>query len=117
LENGVIKLNKNGALYALKPVLLATLLTGASIVAPVALASGSFGPVAGSGPQGKYNLGKVIYRKKVACKKCPSPAKHLAKAQAQELVQDLLSASGKSSYLKSKEKKAVVYYLKKRYKI
>lgn len=113
----MIKLNKNGAFSALKPMLLATLLAGASIAAPIAVASGSFGPAAGSGPQGQYNLGKVVYRKKVACKSCPSPAKHLAKAQAQDLVRDLLEASGKNSYLKSKEKKAVVYYLKKRYKI
>ncbi|GAA6154303.1 hypothetical protein NBRC116587_37260 [Pseudoteredinibacter isoporae] len=112
-------MNKSKAAHSrnrIKPLFVASAALLGSVLAVSANASGSFGP-AGFGPKDQYNLGKVVYHKKVSCSSCPSPSKGLNKSSASELIDSLKSSSRQNAYLKSKEKKAVIYYLKKRYKI
>lgn len=101
---------------SIKPLVFAGVALLASVLTATASASGSFGP-AGNGPKVKYNQGKVIFHKKVSCSSCPSPSKSLDKKSASDLINSLNSNSAENIYLKSSEKKAVIYYLKKRYKV
>lgn len=87
-----------------------------SVITTSVSASGSFAP--GSvGPQGKYNVGKVVFHKKISCSSCPLSSKRLDKTSASDLIKSLQSDSTENVYLKSSEKKAVIYYLKKRYRV
>ena len=97
--------------------LLLAALFAASLLSVAASASGSFGPSNGSGLQGPYNLGKQVYHKKIACDSCPLPSKKLTMESANKVIQKLNTRKDLMELLKAKERKAAIYYLKKRHKL
>jgi len=116
METIVNQLKSKRNAIALKSFVCTGAVILASAMATSVSASGSFAP--GSvGPQGKYNVGKVVFHKKISCSACPLPSKRLDKASASDLIKSLQSDSTENVYLKSSEKKAVIYYLKKRYRV
>lgn len=96
--------------------LMGITLLGATALSPLASASGSFGPSAGSNAQNPYNFGKRVYHKKVACQSCVLPSKSLNKNGAMMVVDKLKSDKNVMGKLSKRERSAVAHYLKKRYK-
>lgn len=111
--------DKNTKSYLRKgsSALLLAALLGSSALAPMASASGSFGPSAGSSVQNPYNLGKRIYHKKVACETCPLASDSLNKKEAMMMIDQLRGSKEIMSTLTKRERSAVIYYLTKRHKL
>ena len=106
--------------YRLKdvlPVFALTVLTLSIALPSTSYASGSFSPSSNNGSQQAYNLGKKVFHKKLACKKCVLPKKKLSKEEAQHLINNLEVREEFTSILSPKESEATKVYLVKRYKL
>ncbi len=102
---------------------LSTALITASIamaslsVSSSALASGSFKGASGSNHQNSYNVGKAVFYRKLACKTCELSKSDVSKKTAPDIIMRLKNDSSFASKLGMDEKKALIHYLTKRFKL
>ncbi len=75
------------------------------------LASGTYSPGSSSGND--YHMNKLIFYKKVTCSNCPYPSRGKTALDAQALLQEL----NENSNLSSKQQKATMSYLQRRFKL
>lgn len=80
------------------------------------MASGSFGGGGGVGLQNTYNLGKAVFHKKMVCDDCAVKSSKLDSMGAKELINKLMADKQFAQNVKGKNRKAVIVYLKRRYK-
>ena len=99
-----------------KATLLAALMS-LCFVSVISHAAGSFNPSGGNSDHRIYGLGKKVFHKKVICDNCPMPGKSLTKTSAKELIESISSRAEGFQNFKPIERKAAIFYLKKRYKL
>ena len=80
-------------------------------------ASGSFSGAGSSGVQSGYNQGKVILHKKLICNSCPLAMSGLDKMGAMKIMEKVKGNSKEVQMLTHRERKAVGFYISKRFKI
>ncbi|GAB2189058.1 hypothetical protein [Sessilibacter sp. MAH2] len=82
-----------------------------------AFASGSFSSAPTPTVDSPYDKGKRNFNRKVACKKCPLPGKKLDQEQAKAVIEALYTNEELLAKLDEQQRKDVVFYLAKRYKL
>ena len=88
-----------------------------SSVAMMANASGSFNPYGGNSEQRIYGIGKQVFHKKLVCDSCPLSGQSINKNVAHETIKNISARADGFETLKPKERKAAIFYLKKRYRL
>jgi len=97
--------------------LSASLFSFAALTISSANASGSFGGGASSGAHSNYNLGKSLFHKKLICNQCPADGIQMNKKGAKDLIMNLEEQEDFASDLNAKNRKAVIAYLSRRFKV
>ena len=101
----------------LRKVSMAFLAVGLITVSATSIASGSFSGRGGSGIQDPYNYGKIVLHKKLICKSCPLESEKFNKMEAKNVMMKVSSNSEDIQSLSHRERKAVTFYLNKRFDI
>lgn len=98
---------------------LSTAFIAAALVAvsTASMASGSFGARSGSGIQDPYNYGKIIFHKKINCNGCSLAMDSVDKRSAMKIVDKVNNNAADIQNLSHRERKAVAFYLNKRFDI
>jgi len=97
--------------------LSASLFSFAALTISSANASGSFGGGGSSGAHSSYNLGKSLFHKKLICNQCPADGIQMNKKGAKDLIMNLEEQEDFASDLNAKNRKAVIAYLSRRFKV
>lgn len=100
-----------------KNAIISALVIGFTVLPTIVNASGSFNPSSGNNLYRQYGLGKQVFHKKLACDSCPFADQTFDKESARDLINQLRSREDLVKLLKPSERKATVYYLKKRHKL
>ena len=96
---------------------LAFLTIGLITASTTSIASGSFSSRGGSGIQDPYNYGKIVLHKKLICNSCPMKSENFNKMEAKKMMMKVSANSEEMQSLNKKERKAVAFYLNKRFDI
>lgn len=81
------------------------------------MASGSFNSRSTSGAQDPYNFGKITLHRKLLCDSCAMAGTSLTKTNAESIVDKINANSQDIHILGHKERKAVAFYINKRFNI
>ena len=90
---------------------------GLVAVSTASMASGSFGARGGSGIQNPYNYGKIVFHKKINCNGCSLAMDSVDKSSAMKIVDKVNNNAAEIQELSHRERKAVAFYLNKRFDI
>lgn len=98
---------KTSKLFALSTLVIAFLFGAKTF------ASGTYSPGGTGGDS--YNMGKLIFYKKVVCRSCPFPGRGKTAEDAKALI-DELSSDELAGKLSENEREAAISFLLRRYK-
>ncbi|OUS28903.1 hypothetical protein A9Q99_11035 [Gammaproteobacteria bacterium 45_16_T64] len=100
-----------------KKLTLAAVAFGLITASASSMASGSFSSRGASGAQDPYNFGKITLHKKLLCSSCTMASNSFNKSDAMMVVEKVKNNTKDIQVLSHKERKAVAFYINKRFDI